>query len=127
MSVIAEQFAERDAKLRDRAVHIFKIPESLAQHGVSEIGLVEMTMEEELLATRRSRGDAVRLAYEYAKECLRVVDGKVIRTSDGSADRAWASLHPKVRQLVIRAYGVMHQPKAEEDSAFLESHEVRVG
>ena len=127
MSVIAEQFAERDAKLRDRAVHIFKIPESLAQHGVSEIGLVEMTMAEELLATRRSRGDAGRLAYEYAKECLRVVDGKVIRTSDGSADRAWASLHPKVRQLVIRAYGVMHQPKAEEDSAFLESHEVRVG
>ena len=70
MSVIAEQFAERDAKLRDRAVHIFKIPESLAQHGVSEIGLVEMTMAEELLATRRSRGDAGRLAYEYAKKLM---------------------------------------------------------
>lgn len=124
---ITEQLADRNSRLNDRVIHTFKIPETLASHGVKEIGLVELTMEEELLATRRSRGDAVRLAYEYAKECLRVVDGKTVRTVDGSADKVWGALHPKVRQLVIRAYGVLHQPKMEEDSAFLESHEVRVG
>jgi len=124
---IVDQLSERDARLKDRVIHTFKIPETLATHGVKEIGLVELTMEEELLATRRSRGDAVRLAYEYAKECLRVVDGKTVRTTDGSADKMWNALHPKVRQLVIRAYGVLHQPKMEEDAAFLESHEAKVG
>lgn len=124
---ITEQLAERSTRLNDRVIHSFKIPESLASYGVKEIGLVELTMEEELLATRRSRGDAVRLAYEYAKECLRVVDGKTVRTIDGSADKVWSAMHPKVRQLVIRAYGLLHQPKAEEDSAFLESHEIKVG
>jgi len=125
--MIAEQMAERAAKLRDRVVHIFKIPEAIAAHGVKEIGLVELTMEEELLATKRARGDAVRLAYEYSKECLRLVDGQVVRTSDGSADRVWATLHPKVRQLVMRGYGLLHQPQGDEDAAFLESHEARVG
>lgn len=124
---IADQIIERDARLRDRVIHNFTIPESLATHGVKEIGLVELTMEEEMMATRRSRGDAVRLAYEYARECLRVVDGKTVRTSDGSADRVWNAMHPKVRQLVIRAYGILHQPKMEEDAAFLESHEIKVG
>ena len=127
MAAITEQLADRAARNNERVIHTFKIPESLASHGVKEIGLVELTMEEEMLATRRSRGDAVRLAYEYARECLRVVDGKTVRTMDGSADRVWNAMHPKVRQLVIRAYGVLHQPKMEEDSAFLESHEIKVG
>lgn len=124
---ITEQLADRATRNNDRPVHIFKIPESLAIHGIKEVGLVELTMEEEMLATRRSRGDAVRLAYEYAKECLRTVDGKVVRTTDGSSDKIWNAMHPKVRQLVIRAYGVLHQPQTEEDSAFLASHEVKVG
>ena len=89
--------------------------------------IVDLMMEEELLATKRARGDAVRLAYEYAKECLRFVDGVEVRTSNGTADQAWARMHPKVRNLVMRGYQILHQPQEKEDSDFLESHEVKVG
>lgn len=108
-------------------MHIFKIPAALVSLGVSEVGLVELNMDEELTAIKRAHGDAVRLAYEYTKECVRFIDGQPVRTMDGSVDKALATMHPKIRALVMQGYGILHQPKDEENAAFQASHEVRVG
>lgn len=124
---IVDQLAARAGASKDRPLHVFSIPESLHAFGVKELGIIEMTLEEELLCAKRSRNDQIRLVAEYAKECLREVDGKAVRMTDGSAERALNSMHPKVRQLLFRAYQQLHQTKPEEDAGFLLSHEVRIG
>lgn len=122
----SQQLAER-ALSKDRPLHIFTIPDALHQYGVKEIGLVELTLDEEMRATQRARGDAIKLASEYCKECLRMVDGQQVKAGDGSADRAMSAMHPKIRQLLLRGYAQLHQTKQDEDASFLQSHEVRVG
>lgn len=110
-----------------RALHVFVVPESLQAHGVKTIGIVELNAEEEIMATRRVRNDAARLAFELAKEALRMVDEQPVSTADGSADSVWTRMNPKVRNLVVTAWGSIHQPQAAESDAFLKSCEVRVG
>ena len=124
---ITEQLVARAAQQNERPLHVFKVPESLHHHGIKELGLVELTLDEEMRATQRARGDAIKLASEFAKECLRMVDGQPVRSGDGSADRAMAKMHPKLRQLLLQGYSMLHQTKAEENVGFLMSHEVRVG
>lgn len=113
---------------KGRPLYEYTIPETLAgKFGVKSVGLVELTAEEEIFATKRSRNDVVRLGFELAKESLRTVDGKPVSTTDGSADRAWQLMHPKIRQLVVGAYGDIHNPSDQEAAVFRKSLQVRVG
>ena len=111
----------------ERTLHKYQVPERMWELGVKEIGLVELTANEELMASKRTRTDLTRLGFELAKESLRFVDGKKLLTADGSADRGWDVIHPKIRNLVIQAYGDIHQPKSEDVAGFLQSHKVVVG
>lgn len=116
-----------DAKI-DRPTHVFTVPAQLAQaHGVTELGLVELTAEEELNATKRAHNDPIRLAYELAKESLRVVDGKVLSAADGSLDKVWNRMHAKIRTLVMTAYSQLHQPGEQATAGFLASRQIKVG
>ncbi len=111
-----------------RALHLFDVPKSIGEAiGVQQVGLVELTAEEELMATKRAQGDAFRLAYELAKEALRSIDGRVLTAADGSTDVAWSKMGAKLRQLVMSAYNVLHSPKQEEQASFLGSRQVQVG
>jgi hypothetical protein len=110
-----------------RAVYRFKIPEVYHTYGVKEVGLVELTASEEIMAVKRAGTSQAQLAYELAKESLREVDGKPIATMDGTADVAFEKVHPKVRTLICTAYGSLHNPGDNETKDFLMSRELRVG
>lgn len=113
--------------MSDRAKYTYAVPKHLAQHhGVSSVTLVELTAEEELLATNRARNDVARLAFELAKQSLVALDGRPLSTVDGSLDSQWQKLHPKIRSLVMNAYGQLHQTNHEETAAFLQSRQVEV-
>jgi len=120
------------------ALHEYAIPKSLLSlaDGVTHLGLCELTVDDELTATKRARGDGVRLAFELVRESFRSTgrkgsDGKVARTmlssADGSMDKAWAALHPKLRQLVVTAYNDLHSPKESDVAGFLESRVLTAG
>lgn len=120
----------------DRPVTVFTVPAALRSVGrvqVEEIGIVELDTDEEMMATKRSRNDPVRLAFELARESLRWVkktgaaSGQAVTTADGSGDAVWAGVHPKVRQLIVTAYGVVHNPTDNELALFLASRQVQVG
>ena len=111
-----------------RPTYVYRMPSGLAaETGVSEVALVELTAEEELLATKRARGDAIRLGFELAKESLRRVDRANLSTVDGTADIVWNRMPAKVRLLVVSAYGDIHGPKEGEAADFLKSRAVTVG
>lgn len=115
-----------EGKSNARPIHRFTIPEALA-NGIEEVGLVQLTSNEELRATKRSRNDTHRLAYELTKQSLVEVNGDPVKEGDGSVDAAWSSMEPKVRTLVLAAFGELHTPEEEDLSNFLKSQQVIVG
>jgi hypothetical protein len=109
-----------------RVVNTFDVPPGISS-AIKQVGLIELTADEELMATKRSRQDNVRLAYELAKQSLTEINGNKISIADGSADKAWNEMSPKLRNLVIRAYAELHAPPDEEADDFLKSRKARAG
>jgi hypothetical protein len=100
-----------------RVVYEYDVPASIGGDEIKTVGVVELTAEEELQATRRARGDSIRLAFELAKTSLHEVNGERLNHSDGTADRQWNAMPPKLRNLVLQAYSELHSP--EDDAAVL--------
>lgn len=110
-----------------RPVHTFNVPESLAAStGVKSVGMVELNALDELQAAKKAKGDAMRLAYELAKSALVEVNGEKLSAGDGSLESAWLRMNPKVRNLVLAAYGELHSPPDGSVDDFLKSRQVKV-
>ena len=118
--------AQKADTATSRPIYRFTIPPTVA-NGVTGIGMVQLTSDEELRATKRSRNDSHRLAYELAQQALVEVNGSCVSEGDGSRDGAWSKMDPKVRLLVISAYGELHTPEQEDIDSFLKSQKVSVG
>lgn len=116
--------------VRKRVVHWYTVPAMLVPDagGVTKMGFVELTANEELFATKRCMGDVARLVFELARESLRyVVDAsgqRTIYTSDDSVDLLWGSFAPTVRNMALSAYNKLHSTKPEQMADFLDSREV---
>jgi hypothetical protein len=116
-----------EEKIDARQCSTFKIPVSLQTNGVMEIGVRELTTEEEKMAVRRVGGDSYAIAYELPKQSLCEVNGKRVSLADGTADKAWDTFNPQQRQLVLRAYAAVNNAKDEEVDDFLKSRVIKVG
>ena len=114
------------AKSIPRPIHVFDVPSGLDPE-VKSVGLIELTADEELQATRRSHGDTMRLAYELVKQAIVDVNGAKVGIADGTVDIALNKMVPKLRQLVMGAYGELHAPSEDASQAFFKSRKVRVG
>ncbi len=108
-----------------RPLHVFTIP-STVEGDVREVGMVEITAQEEINAEKRARGDRTMIAVELAKESLRRVNGKPVLSSDGTVDSAWEAMVPKVRTFLVSAYSRMHIPTRTEEADFFSSMKVEV-
>lgn len=112
---------------KPRAVNLFDVPATIAEEsGVKEVGLVQLTSDEELLCFKRAKGENAKLAMELSKMALVEVDGKALNSHDGSIDTFWKDADPKLRQLVLTAYAELHAAPEEEQAAFLKSRRTRV-
>ena len=110
-----------------RAIHTYKIPKKLHIHGITSIGLVELTPGEESMALKLVGTEYSRIGQEYPKMALRAVNGNPVGVADGSVDAAYAKMPPPIRGLLSKAYAALHNPTDEDTESFLESHEVSVG
>ena len=117
---------EKVNKDNARQVYTYTVP--VKQSGkVKKVGLVELTVQEELMAAKRAQGDSHRLAYELSLQSLREIDGQAVSVGDGSADKAFNEMGPKVRQLVMQAYVKIHGAEDSDAADFLSSQEIKVG
>jgi len=109
-------------------VNTFDVPEKLAAAtGVSQVGLVTLNADEELLCYKKARGDNAKLASELAKSALVEVDGKRLQTTDGTVDSFWKVCDPRLRMLILAAYTELHAAEQEDADSFLKSRKLRVG
>lgn len=105
----------------------YKLPPAIAKDTeIESVSLVELTAAEEMMATKRAMNDPIRLAWEMPKESLRAVNGSPLSAADGTIDKVWESMHPKVRSFVMAAYNQLHNPPAEDVSVFLLSRQAEV-
>ena len=107
-------------KVETRVVHRFKVPDTVPGD-IRSIGLVEITAEEELKAEQRSKGTPDKRAAEMAKQALVEVNGEAVKFIDGSVDRAWNEMHPKVRTLLASAWVKLHLANDDEVESFFAS------
>jgi hypothetical protein len=112
-----------------RVFHEFKLPDGLDPELVC-VGIVELTVQEEMWATKRAAGNAMALGYNLAMESLRYVgraksatdiDRQNVSTGDGTSELAFNRMTPVVRQLVVSAYAAVHQPQQVDLDGFLKS------
>jgi hypothetical protein len=115
-----------------RPLYIHKVPIEVpsGDDPIMKVGLVKLTPGEELMASERAGNNQIGLAYELAKESLRLLETAkttvAVRTFDGSADRLWEKFDPQLRNLLVSAYGKHHSPTKEVTERFLAEFEIRV-
>lgn len=127
VEALRQRTKEQRAIVDARTVHRFTVPKRLVNGGVQELGLVQITSAEELRATKRAGNDQHRLAFELAMQSLVEVDGQPLSEADGTKEKAWDKMHPKIRTLAVTAYGHLHVPEDDDINDFLKSQRVEVG
>ena len=110
-----------------RPIYTFPVSPKLAEEcGVESVGLVKLTARQEKDIGERAGSSAHKLAYELVLNALAEVNGKKVSVSDGTADKAYNEFDPKLRQLVMTAYGRLHSPSEDEAESFLAGMSVKV-
>lgn len=116
------------AEKKQRPIHVFDLPEKLAEEvGTSQVGLVTLTADEELMCFKRAQGISAQLAMELGKASLVLADGNALSVTDGTVDTFWKGMDPRLRQLVLTAYTEIHAAKEEDQASFLKSRKLRAG
>lgn len=114
-----------DLQTRSRVIHTFPLPAKLGGTDWLSLGFVELTAADEIQATKRARGDAVRLGFELAMQSLAEVNGKPVSLTDGSLEQAWNTMPPKVRTLALGAYQELHMPSQDDADLFIKGRQSR--
>lgn len=104
----------------DRVVHRFKVPKSIPGE-VREIGMVELTADDELKVEQRCKGASDKRAAELVKTSLCEVNGKPVSLMDGSVHNVWNDMPAKVRTLINSAWLKLHMASDEELEGFFAS------
>jgi hypothetical protein len=113
---------------KQREVNVFDVPPDIAlSSGISTVGLVTLTSDDELACWTRAKNSNAKLATELAKTSLVEADGKPLSLGDGTVDSFWGGLDPKLRQLIMGAYTELHAASDEAQASFLKSRRVKVG
>lgn len=106
-----------------REVVVFEFPKELADTAENpvSVGLVRLKASEELMALRRARGDAPRAQYELVQQAMVQWNGNAVSLGDGSVDKIFESVDPRVRTLILQAYTSISNPTNLEVAGFLTS------
>ena len=126
-AAVQSRIDEQRPAPRERPVHTFTFSKKLATAEIQSIGLVQLTSDEEVMATKKAANNAANMAQNLVLQSLAEVNGKSVTLADGSTDVAWKKLSPKQRGLVLTAYAELHTPEDSDVEDFLKSQRVQVG
>jgi hypothetical protein len=110
----------------EKVVYQYNVPEKVGRGEIQTVGLVELTAEDELEASRMSKSDTSKMAFELAKRSLVEVNGERLKPGV-ETERTWNRMPAKVRSLVLQGYVQIHTPQDEDTSDFLESRMAKIG
>lgn len=86
-----------------------------------------LTIGEEKMVADKSGESPASMAYAQATHALVAINDRPVSMADGSAERAFAAMHPRVRALITLAVQRMHGVAKEDVDSFLQSQVVTSG
>lgn len=112
------------------AIFTYEVPAKMRRQvlgmEVQTISVGELSAMDELRCAQNARGDATVLAFNLAMASIRAVNGKPVSPADGSQEKVWSDLGPKLRNLVMAAYSEINNADREVSEDFLKSRRVTV-
>ena len=126
-AAVQSRIDEQRPASEKRPVYTFTFSKKLATAEVKSVGLVQLTSDEEIMATKRAANNAANMAQNLVLQALTEINGKPVTLTDGSTDTAWKKLSPKQRGLLLAAYAELHTPEDSDVEDFLKSQKVQVG
>lgn len=117
-----------DMPSSDSPKYQFTVPPALQKREggleIKTITIRELSPDDELQATQRAKGDAIRLAFELALQSLCQVNGTAVSLVDGTSERMWRAIGPQLRNLVVSAYSSQFMATQDDAALFLSSRKL---
>ena len=128
MDNVQKQFAEQQAA---RPIYVFDLPPEAVElndkYIKQSIGLVKLTMREEMTALEMAGGGAAKAGYYMVMTALVEVDGKPVSKQDAEDERILNNTDPMIRSLIVEAQTELAGSTEKATQAFLKSRRVKVG
>lgn len=128
MDAALKQYEEAQAK---RPIYVFDLPPSAVelqdQYIKKSVGLVKLTMREELDALDRAGRNAAKAGYYMLETALVEVDGRPVSRADAEQERILNNTDPAIRTLLVAAHTDLSGSSADDETLFLKSRKVKVG
>ena len=123
--------ALQKAKARSRAVYVYELPDEIKilndEYVRESIGLVKLTMDEEMSGAERAAGVQAKMAYNWARSALVEVDGRPLKKDEAEDEAILRNTDPVIRDLILEAYADISTNPKEVTKKFLKSRKVKVG
>lgn len=109
---------------KNREVYVFTVPLRAQQDvGITSLGLVKLTLDEEERIYESMRGatvgSALKVKTALARASLQSINGKPVPAIGEGRDVAIGSLAPKAREMLMGAYRRLHELDQETMQDFL--------
>lgn len=114
-----------------RPIYVFDLPPEAVELGDTyikkSVGLVKLTMREELAALDRSGGSAAKAGYYMVIAALVEVDGRRVKKEDAEDETILNRTDPMIRTLIIEAQTDLSGSTNDVTKAFLKSRKTKIG
>jgi hypothetical protein len=128
MDTALKAYEEQQAK---RPIYVFDLPPEIVELNDSfikkSVGLVKLTMREELAALDLAGGSAAKAGYYMVMAALVEVDGKLLNKGDGEDEKVLNGTDPAIRSLIVEAQTDLGGAAKKSADTFLKSRKVKVG
>lgn len=128
MENVLRQYEEQQAR---RPIYVFELPEEVIAlndtYVKKTVGLVKLTMREELAALDLAGGSSAKAGYFMVIKALVEVDGRSINKADAEDESILNYTDPVIRSLIVDAQTDISGNTKETSAGFLKSRKVKVG
>jgi hypothetical protein len=128
MEQVQRQHQEQQAK---RPIYVFDLPPEIQalddQYIKKSVGLVKLTMREELNALDLAGGSAAKAGYYMVMAALVEIDGRLLNKGEAEDETILNSTDPAIRSLIVEAQTDLTGTTKESSKSFLASRKVKIG
>lgn len=122
------QFEEAQSK---RPIYVFDLPDEVVAlndaYIKKSIGLVKLTMRDELAALDLAGGSSAKAGYYMVIKALVEVDGRTVNKADAEDEAILNYTDPVIRSLIVDAQTDISGNTKDTSAGFLKSRKVKVG
>jgi hypothetical protein len=108
-----------------KTVHTYTLPEGIRNGGPTKVGIVQLSADQELLASKMGNFNFTKTQYAAVKLSIVSFDGRPV--DHDSVESFFDGADARIRSLLLQAYNKMTSPSRDDEDSFFKSEEIQVG